>query len=85
MYKTKNHAKYSLKVHLVFSTKYRRNVFCNKEITTQLKKKIIDISNKSKFKVEKMEVDKNHIHLLIDYESCVSVVQIVRKLKEETQ
>ena len=85
MYKSKNHAKYSLKVHLVFSTKYRRNIFCNKEITTQLKKKIIDVSKKSNFKVEKMEVDKNHIHLLIDYEPCISVVQIVRKLKQETQ
>ena len=31
-----------------------------------------------------METDKNHIHLLIDYEPNISITQIVRKLKQES-
>lgn len=31
-----------------------------------------------------METDKDHIHLLIDYDPKVSVLQIVRRLKQET-
>ena len=31
-----------------------------------------------------METDKDHIHLLIDYDLKVSVLQIVRRLKQET-
>lgn len=31
-----------------------------------------------------MEIDKDHIHLLIDYDPKVSVLQIVRRLKPET-
>lgn len=31
-----------------------------------------------------METDKDHIHLLVDYDPKVSIVQIVRRLKQET-
>ena len=85
MYKTKNHSKYSLKIHMVLPTKYRRNIFRNEDIVKALKYKINKISKESNFFVEMMEVDKNHMHLLIDYEPNVSVVQIVRRIKQNTQ
>lgn len=31
-----------------------------------------------------METDKDHVHLLIDYDPKISVLQIVRKIKQET-
>ena len=31
-----------------------------------------------------METDKDHIHLLIDYEPKINVLQIVKRLKQET-
>ena len=31
-----------------------------------------------------METDKNHIHLLIDYEPKISILQIVRRLKQKS-
>ena len=31
-----------------------------------------------------MEIDKDHVHLSIDYEPKVSILQIVRRLKQET-
>lgn len=84
MYKSKNHSKYSLKVHLVFVVKYRKKLI-NKDIDFFLKTKIQQIANRSDFDIELMETtDKNHIHLLIDYEPKVSIFKIVRRLKQET-
>ena len=84
MYKSKNHSKYSLKAHLVFATKYRKKLFTNSVLTLELKCKIMEIAKGSNFKVELVEVDKDHIHILVDYKPNISIVQIVRKLKQET-
>lgn len=67
MYQSKNHSKYSLKVHLVFVVKYRKKLI-NKDIDFFLKTKIKQIEERSDFKVELMETDKDHIHLLINYD-----------------
>ena len=85
MYRSKNHSKYSLKAHLVFATKYRKKLFINLTLTFELKRKIIEIAEKSNFKIELVEADKDHIHILVDYEPNISIVQIVRKLKQKTQ
>lgn len=85
MYKSKNHSKYSLKAHLVFATKYRKKLFENQEIVFELKHKIQEIVDRSNFDVEIVEVDIDYIHILIDYEPNISIVQIVRRLKQETQ
>ena len=83
MYQSKNHSKYSLKVHLVFVVKYRKKLN-NKDIDFFLKTKIKQIEEKSNFRVELLETDKDHIHLLIDYDPKVCLLQIVRRLKQET-
>ena len=51
----------------------------------ELKCKIQEIADRSNFNVELMGVDKDHIHVLVDYEPNILIVQIVRKLKQETQ
>ena len=67
----------------MFVVKYRKTLI-NKEIDFFLKTKIKQIEEKSDFRVELMETDKDHIHRLIDYAPKVSVLQIVRRLKQET-
>lgn len=84
MYKSKNHFKYSLKAHLVFVVKYRKRLLVNKTVVSELKCKLLEIASKSNFEIEMMEVNKDHIHLLVDYEPKVAIVQIVRKLKQES-
>lgn len=83
MYKSKNHSKYSLKAHLVFVLKYRKKLL-NPEIDFFIKQKFLQIAERSDFEIELMESDKDHIHLLIDYEPKVSILQIVRRLKQES-
>ena len=84
MYKSKNHSKFSLKAHLIFVTKYRKPLLKNNLIVTQLRLKLADIEARSDFSIELAEVDKDHIHILVDYEPKVSILQIVRRLKQET-
>lgn len=49
-----------------------------------MKAEMIRISNTSNFKIQEMEVDRDHLHLLIDAMPNISVTQIVRKLKQES-
>ena len=84
MYKRKNHSKFSLKAHLVFVTKYRKSLLENETIANQLRLKLVEIESRSNFSIELAEMDKNHIHILVDYEPKVSILQIVRRLKQET-
>lgn len=49
-----------------------------------VKATMIDISNKYDFKILEIEIDKDHIHLMIESEPKVSPLMIVRVLKQQT-
>ena len=83
MYKSKNHSKYNLKAHIVFVVKYRKKLL-DEEISVFIKQKFQQIADRSDFEIELMETDKDHIHILVDYEPKVSILQIVRQLKQES-
>lgn len=68
--------------HVIFVCKYRKKIL--EPINAELKQPIHDIEKESDFEILEMETDKDHIHLLIKSEPKVSVVAIVRKLKQET-
>ena len=53
-------------------------------ISEELKQIMISISKESNFEILEMETDKDHIHFLIKSEPKVSVLSIVRKLKQES-
>ena len=82
LYHSKNHRKYKLFCHLIFSTKYRKNLFCDSGLRKTLKYILEKIERD--FKIIQYETDKNHIHFLIDYDPNISITQIVRHLKQIT-
>ena len=75
--------KYTLKCHIVFCVKYRKKLLSKVSISQTIKD-IILASQTPDFKIQVMEVDKDHIHLLVDYTPNVSISQIVRLLKQTT-
>jgi putative transposase len=77
-YLTKNHSKFLLMYHFIFVLKYRKNIINKFPIQSVLK----EISENQSFNILKMETDKDHIHLLIQSESKISPLQIVRRLKQ---
>lgn len=81
-YETRNHSKFMLMYQIIFVCKYRKAIL--EPISEELKQIMISISKESNFEILEMETDKDHIHFLIKSEPKVSVLSIVRKLKQES-
>jgi putative transposase len=75
--------KYTLRCHIVLCVKYRKKLLSKSHISQTIKDTIL-LSQTSDFKIQVMKVDKDHIHLLVDYSPTVSVSQIVQLLKQTT-
>lgn len=67
--------------HIIFVCKYRRKVL--EPISNELKQVIFDIADKSDFEIIEIETDKDHIHLLVKSEPKISVLMIVRRIKQK--
>lgn len=78
-----NRRKYSLKVHIVLVTKYRKQLLQG-SIADDVKQKILDIANTRGYEIIAMETDKNHIHFLLSYDVTDRVCDIVKIVKQET-
>ena len=78
-----NRRKYSLKVHIVLVTKYRKKLLKG-SITDDVKQKIFDIANTRGYEIIAMEADKDHLHFLISYDTTDRVCDIVKIVKQET-
>jgi len=79
-YQTRNHSKFLLKCHLIFVVKYRKKIIKGK-IKDDLKN-ILILTQTPDFRIEVMESDIDHIHFLIDYDLVLSILMIVRHLKQ---
>ena len=77
-----NRRKYSLKVHIVLVTKYRK--LLQGSIADDVKQKILDIANTRSYEIIAMETDKDHIHFLLSYDATDRVCDIVKIVKQET-
>ena len=78
-YHSKRCAKFLLKVHLILVCKYRKQLLI--KLGDNCKQIMFEISQISDFTIDTMEVDKDHIHLLLDIEPKISVSSIVNRLK----
>ena len=66
--------------HLIFVCKYRKKLLI--QLGNEVKQLMHDIANRYHFRI--VEIDKDHIHLLIQYEPKMSILEIVRLLKQMT-
>ena len=78
-----NRRKYSLKVHIVLVTKYRKQLLQG-SIADDVKQKNLDITNTRGYEIIAMETDKDHIHFLLSYDATDRVCDIVKIVKQET-
>jgi len=67
-------------VRLIFVCKYRKKLLI--KYGNQIKQILNNIAEEKNFKIIEMEVDKDHIHLLISYNPAQSILDIVRLLKQ---
>jgi len=71
---------FDLHIHLVFITKYRKNVF-TRAILDDLQDIFADICQKFESQLMEFDGEKDHVHLLIHYPPKVSVSKLVNSLK----
>ena len=82
-YYHRSHSKTKLLVHLVFVTKYRKAILtggCGADV----KQLIFESAKRHHWYIERMETDKDHIHVLLQYPPTDSVKRIAGILKQES-
>jgi putative transposase len=82
-YNRHNRRKYSLKAHIVLVVKYRKKILKG-AIAEDVKSKITELCNREKWIMIAMETDKDHIHLLLSYDTTERICDIVKIIKQET-
>ena len=79
-YVSKSHSKYLLMAHLIFVCKYRKELLI--KYGDEIKSIFYDIAEEKGFFIIEMEADKNHIHILVQYNPMQSILEIVRWIKQ---
>ena len=74
------HCVFMLHTHLVFVTKYRRNIF-SKAILDDLKTIFESVCHDFNAELVEFDGEKDHVHLLINYPPKVSIAKLVNCLK----
>lgn len=82
-YNHKNRRKYNLKAHIVLVTKYRKTLL-QYGLDDFVKRAIIYLAGQNNWTVIAMETDKDHIHLLLEYDTTERVCDIISILKRQT-
>ena len=74
------HCVFSLHVHLVFVTKYRRGVF-TKDVLDDLRAVFASVCTDFEAALVEFDGEDDHVHLLVNYPPKVSVSALVNSLK----
>lgn len=82
MYKTKNHAKYSLIAHLIFVVKYRHPLL--KYLGQDTKSLVKEACRRFGYNLISCMVHIDHIHILLEYRPSDSISSVVKSLKQYT-
>jgi len=82
-YTHKNRRKFNLKAHIVLVTKYRKPLLVS-DIDDFLKRSCSYLAEQNSWNVIAMETDKDHIHILLEYDTTERVCDIISTLKQRT-
>ena len=82
-YETKSDCKYLIALHLILVVKYRKQLLIG-ELGQFLKAAIKQLSMESDFDIEEIEIDKDHVHILMAISPKYSISQHVRNIKQLT-
>ena len=80
MYKTTSHAKYDLKVHLIWITKYRKPVLYG-QVAVELRRIVRQICEEYEVEIVKGNVAVDHVHLFVSFPPSVSISNLMKSVK----
>ena len=82
-YQHRRHNKNLLMVHLILVIKYRKKLFYG-NLRDDIKQYIYDICKQNHWYIKLMETDKDHIHILLQYNPIDSITKIVSTIKQHS-
>ena len=80
-YQHRRHNKNLLMVHLIFAAKYRKKLFFG-SFRNDVKQYLYEACAKHHWYVKRMKTDKDHVHMLLQYNPTDSITNIVSYLKQ---
>lgn len=80
-YKSGSHNKYLLQYHLIFVCKYRRKLLASSNIASDIKRLSLEYCQNHNVVIHYMEVDKDHIHYMIETTPNINLSNMVRTMK----
>ena len=80
MYKSNNNIVYNCKYHIIWCPKYRKPVLVG-DVEKMLKNILPFKANELGAEIIEMEIDKDHVHLLISCDTQFGIHRIVKGLK----
>lgn len=83
IYQHRRHNKNLLLVHIIFVTKYRKQILSG-SFRRDIMQSIFDACVRHHWYVRRMETDGDHIHMLIQYAPADSITKIVSILKQHS-
>lgn len=82
-YSKGSHCKYLIALHVILVVKYRKKLLKG-SIGQVAKQLIVDLAARSDFEIEQMEVDEDHLHMLIRITPKYAISQHIRRIKQYT-
>lgn len=82
-YHHRGHNKTKLLVHLIFVTKYRKQILAG-ALDADVKQLLFESAKRHHWYIRTMETDKDHIHILLQYPPDDSIRRITSVLKQES-
>ena len=72
---------YDFNFHLVWVTKYRKQVFTTDEKSSAMKKILKDIAERNGIEITNMEVMSDHVHMMISFPPKMTPASVVKSFK----
>ncbi len=80
-YQRNSHCKFLIAIHLILVVKYRKKLLKG-GLGLVMKNSLMSLSQNSEFEIEQMEVDQDHLHILMTISPRYSISQHVRRIKK---
>jgi putative transposase len=80
--KKQTNCHYAIFYHIILTVKYRKRII--NKYDEDIKCIITELSNRCNFNVEKIESDRDHIHLLVSTRPDISPSYLIKQIKQKT-
>jgi len=68
----------------VWCPKYRKNIFKREEVRERAKQLIKEICEEYRFEVIELEIDEDHVHVMVSFPPSRSIGEVVRIIKSNS-